>query len=200
MQKIARGTWGASSVTVSSANAPPPAGVRSPERSRSRTVVPSSNATTVSSRTSAARGRGSSLVVKVASFMRRRTLPGETPQRLVDDGVALGGVGGRPPPARARLDRESRVGVVLDVVALDRDGHDGLGGLHRVLDHGRAPGGGEGEVGGREDGERTGRVLAEARERLARDGEGGAHARRARANRGRDRERVRGGGGGGGHA
>src|SRR6201989_56899 len=195
MQKIARGTWGASSVTVSSANDSPPAGVRSPERSRSRTVVPSSHATTV-----AARGRGSSLVVKVPSFMRRRTLPGETPQRLVDDGVALGGVGVRPPPARARLDRESRGGVVLDGVGPDRDGHDRLGGLHRVLGHGRAPGGGEGEVGGREDGERTGRVLAEARERLARAGEGGEHARRARANRGRDRERVRGGGGGGGHA
>src|SRR6185503_5990491 len=150
MQKIARGMCGASSVTSPSANASPPAGARSPERRRSRTVVPSSNATIVSSRTSPARGAASALVVKVASFMRRRTLPGEPPQRLVDDGVALGGVGVGPAPPDAPLDREPRVGMVLDLVDVDRDGDDALGDVHRVLDHGRPPTGGEREITGGE--------------------------------------------------
>src|SRR6185503_15491686 len=160
MQKIARGMCGASSVTSPSATDSPAAGERSPERSRSRTVVPSSNATIASSRTSPARGAASWLVVNVASFMRRRTLPGEPPQRLVDDGIALGGVGVGPAPTDAALDREARVGVVLDLVDVDRHGDDALGDVHRVLDHGCTPGRGEREITRREDGERAVGVLA----------------------------------------
>src|SRR5690242_21206382 len=120
MQKIARGSCGARSVTSASGKDGPDAGVRSPERRRSRTERPSSKATTVSSRTSPARGASWSLEVKVASFMRRRTLSGERPQRLVDRGI-LGGRGGvRPAPADAVLDREARVGVGADLVDVDR--------------------------------------------------------------------------------
>src|SRR3954470_4903388 len=69
MQKIARGMCGAWSVTSASGRLSPPPGARSPEARRSRTVEPSSKATTLSPRTSPARGRSSVAVVNVASLI-----------------------------------------------------------------------------------------------------------------------------------
>src|SRR4051794_24021183 len=71
MPKIALGVTGACRVTASSAKASPSDGVRSPEASRSRTVVPSAKATTSSPRTSPARGPSSPSSRNVASLIGR---------------------------------------------------------------------------------------------------------------------------------
>src|SRR4051812_34485532 len=74
MPKIARGRrTGASSSTPASGSSGPPAGVRSPEASRSSTVVPGSKRATVSPRTSPAVGSGAPGARNVASFMRPGT-------------------------------------------------------------------------------------------------------------------------------
>src|SRR5215213_3742572 len=82
MPKIARGCGtGASSVTSSSAQSGPPAGLRSPLASRSRTDVPSPNATTRSSRTSPACGSRApgerKVVSRIAGALEPATWPAE---------------------------------------------------------------------------------------------------------------------------
>src|SRR4051794_17838786 len=127
MQKIARGTCGASSVTSASGRLSPAAGVRSPDTSRSRTVEPSSKATTVSPRTSPARARASVAVVNVASLIGAGPYPpaaaGAGAPRLASsalgDGRQRAGLAGRGAgPALGAGLRRALAARVLEPLAL----------------------------------------------------------------------------------
>src|SRR5215211_7462542 len=120
----------------------------------------------------------------------RRRLEGSEP--LAQLGVGALGIGVRPAPAHAGLDREGRLPVVLHGLDVEPDERDPL----VLLDDGRGAVGGDGDLGG-EHGKGAARVLAQAGEGVAAEGEGEVDRGGPAAHRGRDRDRMRRAGRGG---